>query len=114
VDYSKAGIVKNALFNYDGLMALAREGDQAALTVCIDIKRAIHTKGVLTFKQRRYLSLWWQGFNTIEIATMYNVTHVGVIKMINRSFIRISRYLCGKGYKTPSKPYCNYRKGATL
>ena len=96
IDYGRPGAVRGALFNYDELMNLARKGDQVAHTVCVDIKRAIHAEGVLTFRQRRYLALWWQGFNTIEIATMYSVSHVGVIRMISRGIRNISDYLIKK------------------
>ena len=114
VSYDNPKVIKNILYHYDDLMVMARKGDQVSAVVCFDVKRAIHTRGVLTFKQRRYLSLWWQGHNTIEIATMYSVSHVGVINMIKRAFVRISEYLCKKGYKTPVEPYCNYRKGEPL
>ena len=114
MDYSRPGVIKNILFNYDDLMVMARKGDQVSAIVCIDVKRAIHTRGVLTFKQRRYLSLWWQGFNTIEIATMYHKDPWTINQVINKGFMRISKFLSGKISKTPVEAYCNYRKGDTL
>ena len=105
IDYSNPKVIKNVLFNYDELMRLARKGDQVAAIVCVDVKQAVHVEKVLTFKQRRYLGLWWQGFNTIEIAAMYHISHVAVINIINRGFVRISNYLGEKGYKTPHKTY---------
>ena len=101
IDYRDPKVIKNVLFNYDELMRLARKGDQVAAIVCVDVKQAVHAEKVLTFKQRRYLGLWWQGFNTIEIAAMYHISHVAVINIINRGFVRISNYLGEKGYKTP-------------
>ena len=114
VDYSNPKVIKNILFHYDNLMVMAKKGDQVSAIVCIDVKRAIHTRGVLTFKQRRYLSLWWQGFNTIEIATMYHKDPSVINRVIYGGFSRISKFLTKKISKTPSEPYCNYRKGETL
>ena len=105
MDYSRPGVIKNILFNYDTLMVMARRGDQVSAIVCIDVKRAIHTKGVLTFKQRRYLALWWQGHNTIEIATMYHKDPWTISQVINKGFGRISKFLSGKISKTPSETY---------
>lgn len=110
VDYSKPGIIKGCLYRYDNLMKLALNGDQVAQIVCLDIKRAIHTKGVLTFKQRRYLSLWWQGFTTIDIATMYKKKHSTVVLTMQKGIANISSFLHKKSTKTPlSVP--NYRRG---
>ena len=80
---------------------MARKGDQVSAVVCFDVKRAIHTRGVLTFKQRRYLSLWWQGHNTIEIATMYHKDPSSINRVIYTGFIQISKYLTKKIHKTP-------------
>jgi len=96
VDYSKAGIVKNALFNYNELMAMARKGDQTAGIICVDIKRAVHADNVLTFKQRRYLSLWWQGFDYVEIATMFRKDPTVVKRRVDLACGRLSKYLCEK------------------
>jgi len=92
-DFSKPAVVKKMLWNYDSLMKLALKGDSVARDICITLKIAVHTDGVLTFKQRRYLGLWWQGFNTVEIAAMYSVSHVAVVKMIARAIRNISDYL---------------------
>ena len=98
VDYTKSGIVKSALFRYDALMGLAlSEGDQVALTVCVDIKRAVHASGVLTYKQRRYLSLWWQGYNYVEIGTMYRKSPTVVKRRIDLACRKMSNFLCKKG-----------------
>ena len=101
VDYSNPKVIKNILFYYDNLMVMAKKGDQVSAIVCIDVKRAIHTRGVLTFKQRRYLSLWWQGFNTIEIATMYHKDSWTINQVINKGFQRISKFLTKRISKTP-------------
>ncbi len=77
-------------------MRLALKGDQVAAVVCVDLKRAIHIDKVLTFKQRRYLNLWWEGYTTIDIAARYSVSHVTVINTIARSFRGISSYLSKK------------------
>ena len=96
MDYSKAGIVKNALFNYNELMAMARKGDQTAGIICVDIKRAVHADNVLTFKQRRYLSLWWQGFSYVDIGTKYRKSPVAVKLTVDRACKNMSSFLRGK------------------
>jgi hypothetical protein len=108
VDYSRPHVIKNALRSYNELMMLARKGDQVAHIICIDIKTAIHAPGVLSFKQRRYLGLWWQGFNTIEIATMDSVSHVAVIRMIARAMRNISENLTKKVTKHPVESISNW------
>ena len=105
IDYSDPKVIKNVLFNYDELMRLARKGDQVAAIVCVDVKQAVHAEKVLTFKQRRYLGLWWQGFNTIEIAAMYHKDPWTINQVINKGFKRISKYLAIKISKTPHKTY---------
>ena len=105
IDYSDPKVIKNVLFNYDELMRLARKGDQVAAIVCVDVKQAVHAEKVLTFKQRRYLGLWWQGFNTIEIATMYHKDPSVVNRVLYIGFIRISKFLSQKIHKTPSAVY---------
>lgn len=100
-DYSSPAVVKGLLMNYDGLMKLALKGDCMAATVCVDIKRAIHTEGVLTFKQRRYLGLWWQGYNLIEIAAMYHVAPKNVHARIEAGLRNICKNLCKVGKKHP-------------
>jgi len=102
-DYSSPAVVKGLLMNYDGLMELALKGDSMAATVCIDIKRAVHTEGVLTFKQRRYLRLWWEGFNTYEIADMYNKNPWGINVTIHRGLGNISKRLQKKLVFDPPK-----------
>ena len=90
-------MVKNALRNYNELMMLARKGDQVAHIICIDIKQAIHAPGVLSFKQRRYLGLWWQGFSYIEIATMYRLSPSVIKRRVDLATSNISCFLCKKG-----------------
>ncbi len=103
IDYSNPRIVKNVLRNYDELMRLALKGDAVAMTICVDIKRAVRAKGVLTFKQRRYLALWWQGLTTIEIATNYHKAPRAIGITINRAFGNISSFLSKKYPFYPSK-----------
>ena len=100
-DYSSPAVVKGLLMNYDGLMKLALKGDSMAHIVCIDLKRAIHGKGVLTFRQRRYLGLWWQGYNLIEIAAMYHVAPKNVHARIEAGLRNICKNLCRVGKKHP-------------
>ena len=114
VNYNNPKVIKNILYHYDDLMVMARKGDQVSAVVCFDVKRAIHTRGVLTFKQRRYLSLWWQGHNTIEIATIFSVEKQTVWEVLGTAFRRISKYLNKKTLLLPVEPYCNYRKGEPL
>ena len=83
VDYSRPHVIKNALRSYNELMMLARKGDQVAHIICIDIKTAIHAPGVLSFKQRRYLGLWWQGFPMIDIAARHRVSQQAAHEVIN-------------------------------
>ena len=96
VDYSRPGLIKNALRSYNELMMLARKGDQVAHIICIDIKTAIHAPGVLSFKQRRYLGLWWQGFPMIDIAARHRVSQQSAQEVVNLAFRNISKFLCEK------------------
>jgi hypothetical protein len=107
VDYSRPGVVKNALRNYNELMMLARKGDQVAHIICIDIKQAIHAPGVLSFKQSRYLGLWWQGFSTIDIAARHRVSQQAVHEVTNLGFKNISRFLCKKPVICPVESISN-------
>ena len=95
-DFSKPGVVKNMLWHYDNLMRLALRGDGVACDVCLALKTAIHTKGVLTFKQRRYLGWWWQGFDYVEIATMYHKNPVTVKLTTDLAIKNISKKLSEK------------------
>ena len=101
INYDNPKVIKNILYHYDDLMLMARKGDQVSAVVCLDVKRAIHTRGVLTFKQRRYLSLWWQGHNTIEIATMYHKDPWTINQVMMKAFKRMSKFLNKKISKTP-------------
>ena len=97
INYGNANAVKSVLYYYDNLMVMALKGDQDSIIVCMDVKRAIHTMGVLTFKQRRYLSLWWQGFDYVEIGTMYRKDPTVVKRRVDLACKRISDFLCKKG-----------------
>lgn len=109
VNYGNPKAVKSVLYYYDDLMVMARKGDQDSIIVCMDIKWAIHTRGVLTFKQRRYLSLWWQGFDYVEIATMYRKNPTVIKRRVDLACRKISDFLCRKGSFDPlSVP--NYRR----
>ncbi len=97
VDYSKPGAVRGVIRNFSGLMALAEKGDQMAHIVCIDIRRAVYKKDVLTFKQRRYLLLWWKGHSYTDIAAMYRKNPSVIQRRIELAIKNISEYLTGKG-----------------
>jgi hypothetical protein len=92
-DYSRPEVVKGLLRNYDGLMRLAIKGDSMAQIVCIDIKGAIHARGVLTFNQRRYLGLWWKGFTYIDIAAKYHIKPQSVFDVVDAAIKNICKYL---------------------
>jgi hypothetical protein len=100
-DFSKPAVVKKMLWNYDSLMKLALKGDSVARDICITLKIAVHTDGVLTFKQRRYLSLWWQGFSLTEIAAMYHIAPKNVYARICAGLRNISKYLMEGGKNDP-------------
>ncbi len=86
-------MVKKMLWNYDSLMRLALKGDSVARDICISLKCAVHADGVLTFKQRRYLGLWWQGFSYVEIAGMYHIRPQSVFDVVEAAYRNISKKL---------------------
>ena len=93
-DYSKQGAVKNLLTNMDQLHYSGMwRGDSTALSIYIDLKTAINTKGVLTFKQRRYLLLWIEGYTQEEIGAMYRVARHGISMSVDKGIKNISNYL---------------------
>jgi DNA-binding CsgD family transcriptional regulator len=96
-DYSRPEVVKGLLRNYDGLMRLAIKGDSVALAICIDLRMAIHEAGVLTFKQRRYLSLWWRGFSYTDIAAMHHRSPSVVKRRVDLGVNNIKKHLTRKG-----------------
>jgi len=97
VDYSDPSVVKNVMYNFCHLVDLAEKRDEVAMTICADIKRALlRENNVLTFKQRRYLSLWWQGFSFVDIAAMYHKNPVSVKLTVDRAVEKISDFLTGK------------------
>ena len=81
-------------------MRLALKGDQVAHMICIDIKTAIHTKGVLTFKQKRYLNWWWQGYEYVEIAAMYHKDPSVIQRRVELAISNISKHLTKKAVLT--------------
>ena len=93
-DYSSPGIVKKLLYSMDKLLHEGMwKGDVDAITVYIDLKTAINTKGVLTFKQRRYLLLWIEGYTQEEIGAMYRVARHGISMTVDKGIKNISNYL---------------------
>ena len=93
-DYSKQGAVKNLLTNMDQLYYSGMwRGDSTALSIYIDLKTAINTKGVLTFKQRRYLLLWIEGYTQEEIGAKYRVARQVIAITVDRAVKNISSFL---------------------
>jgi len=92
-DYSKPRIIKNALRNMTQLERLAEKGDQVAAAILIDLRNAMNRKGVLAFRQKKFLQLWLDGYKQIEIATMYRMEQYKVSRIIDRCAKNISMYL---------------------
>ena len=96
INYNNPKVIKNILYHYDDLMVIARKGDSVAGAICFDMRKAMRVRGVLTFKQRRYLSLWWKGYSYTDIATMYRRSPWSVNATVMKAFGNISKYLCKK------------------
>ena len=73
----------------------AYKGDSVAHSILIDLQEAINTDGVLTFRQRKFLQLWLEGYRQIDIAAMHSVTQKNVSVRINKAVKNISLYLIG-------------------
>ena len=92
-DYQSVGAIKWLLFNIDDLTRSAENGDGTAASIYVDIKRALSVRGVLTFKQRRYIHLWHEGYSLTEIATKYRLNPSTVQRTINKGIGNISLFL---------------------
>ena len=93
-DYSSPGIVKKLLYSMDKLLHEGMwKGDVDAITVYIDLKTAINTKGVLTKKQGQYLKMWLDGYTQEEIGAMHRVSQQAVGVKIDRAAKSISLFL---------------------
>ena len=103
-DYSSHRIVKGlirknwALYQY-GMM----KGDGVAISVWIDLSKAIRTKGVLTFKQKRYLLLWADGWTQYEIGVKYRRSQNTVSEVVDSGIRNICKYLNKNRYYAPSR-----------
>ena len=71
----------------------AHKGDSVAHSILIDLQSAIIADGVLTFKQRKYLQLWLEGYRQIDIATMHRRSQDTVSRVITKGVENISGYL---------------------
>jgi len=71
----------------------ARKGDTVAHSILIDLRGAIDADGVLTFKQRKYLKLWLDGYRQIEIAAMHRRSQDTVSRVISKGVVNISIFL---------------------
>ena len=91
--YGSPKSVKNMLRNLDGLMHLARKGDAVAHSIFIDLNNALYFEGVLSFKQRKYLMLWLEGYRQIDIAAQHRIAERNVRSTINRGIRNIIDYL---------------------
>ena len=78
------------------------KGDSVAISIWVDLSRAIRTKGVLTFKQKRYLMLWADGWTQYDIAVKYSIAQKNVSARIDAGISNIFKYLTGRVYYTPS------------
>ena len=77
----------------DNLLSLAERGDAVAHSIYIDLKSTLHARGVLTFKQRKYIRLWMAGYEDQQIAWMHGITRQGVNYVINSGARAISKKL---------------------
>lgn len=78
------------------------KGDGVALAVWVDLSKAIRTRGVLAFKQKKYILLWADGWTQYEIGVKYRVSQQSVSKTINGGIRAICKYLNKRLYYTPS------------
>ena len=91
--YNSPKVVKRLLRRMINLEHRARKGDSVAQSVLIDLQDAIEAERVLTFKQRKYLKLWLEGYRQIEIAAMHRTSQVNISQTISRSAKNISSFL---------------------
>ena len=92
-NYHSPYVVKRLLRKMINLEHYARKGDTVAQSILIDLTDAINNDKVLTFKQRKYLTLWLDGHRQIEIAAMHRTSQDNVAHIISRGTKNISIYL---------------------
>ena len=91
--YSSPGTVKKLLRSLDELMKQAGKGDQVAHSIYLDLDNALYYEGVLSFKQRKYLKLWLDGYMLIDIAAMHRRDISTISRTINKGVSNISVFL---------------------
>ena len=87
-----------ALYQYGSM-----KGDGVALAVWVDLSKAIRTRGVLTFKQKKYILLWADGWTQYEIGVKYRRSQKTVSDGIGLGIKNICKYLNKSRYYTPSR-----------
>jgi len=96
-NYANPRVIKSVLYKFNQMEKIAENRDSVALAICADIKDALKPRHkVLTFKQRRYISLWWQGFDYVEIAAMYHKDPWTINQVVGNGIKNISKHLCKK------------------
>jgi len=92
-EYQYHPTVKRYLRKMPQLRWYAAKGDAVAHSILIDLRHAIHASEVLTFKQRRYIQLWVDGYKVIDIAAKHRVSPATVSQTIKRGSKNISSFL---------------------
>ena len=92
-NYHSPYVVKRLLRKMINLEHYARKGDTVAQSILIDLTDAINDDKVLTFKQRKYLTLWLDGYRQIDIAAMHRRSQDTVSRVINKGVVNISIHL---------------------
>ena len=68
--YDSIKDIMKLLRGLSALYLLALKGDTVAAGIYIDLKDALLTEGVLSVKQKRYITLYMDGYNQDEIGAM--------------------------------------------
>ena len=92
-NYHSPYVVKRLLRKMINLEHYARKGDTVAQSILIDLTDAMNNDKVLTFKQRKYLTLWLDGHRLIDIATMHHISKQAVSFTITYGVKNISKHL---------------------
>ena len=87
-------MVKNLIRNHWTLYEYGMmKGDSVSISIWIDLSRAIRTNGVLTFKQKRYLILWADGWTLYDIGVEYQRGKDVIKRVIDIGIKNICLYL---------------------
>ena len=93
-DYSNPKVVKKLLYSLDKLYHAAMwKGDGDSLAIYVDLKSAMHAKGVLTEKQMVYLKMWLDGYTQAEIGAKYKVGRDNISYRIDNAVKNMSLFL---------------------